>query len=257
MNIKDLDLIAKEFKYHDACYREYTRKSDKVQKGNESHSDIQETGNFEAIVKCIEDKIIGQNQAISMSVLHDLYELHTGDTRYRSKLKNRIQSALLLFLRLDQKMAEVVVSTEGVKSHYIFNAHDQIIKQAANYLRNDILECAKRIFELIWPSCLGELNSQGRRPPDCLTAFITHLLTGSDQQNSESVDRLLKSYASDLIHGVTRGNVITAKHFLLGQGLHNMTGQKKPVEVNHRLGHSIDYKFVCETEIAFLSIFLD
>ena len=48
--IKDLDLIAKEFKYHDACFREYTRKSDQVQKRNESHSDIQETGNFEAIV---------------------------------------------------------------------------------------------------------------------------------------------------------------------------------------------------------------
>ena len=48
---------------------------------SESHSDIQETGNFEAVVKCIEDKIIDQNQAISMSVLHDLHELHTGDTR--------------------------------------------------------------------------------------------------------------------------------------------------------------------------------
>ena len=27
-------------------------------------------------------------------------------------------------------MAEVVVSSEGVKSHYVFNDHDQIIKQA-------------------------------------------------------------------------------------------------------------------------------
>ena len=129
--IKDLDLIAKEFKYHDACYREYTRKSDKAQKRNESHGDIQQTGNFEAVVKCIADKVIGQNQAISMSALHDLYQLHTGDTRYRSKLKNRIQSAYpekLLFLRLDQKMAEVVVSSEGVKSHYVFNDYDQIIK---------------------------------------------------------------------------------------------------------------------------------
>ena len=185
-----------------------------------------------------------------MSVLHDLYELHTGDTRYRSKLKNRIQSAYqekLLFLRLDQKMEEVVVSSEGVKSHYVIYDHDQIIKQAADYLRN---EYAKRIPELIWPPCLGELNSQERRPPDCLTAFLTHLLTGSDQQNSESVDRLIQSYASDLIYGVTRGNAITTKHFLLGQGLHNMTRQKKPVEINHRLGHSIDYKFVCEIETA-------
>ena len=113
--IKELDPIAKEFKCHDACYRDYTRKRDKVENGNESHNDSQETGNFEAVVKCIEDKIIGQNQAISMSVLHDLYKLHSGDTRYRSKLKNRIQSAYqekLLFLRLDQKMAEVV-SSEG------------------------------------------------------------------------------------------------------------------------------------------------
>ena len=188
-----------------------------------------------------------------MSVLHDLYELHSGDTRYRSKLKNRIQSAYqkkLLFLRLDQKMAGVVVSSEGVKSHYVLNDHDQIIKQAADYLRNDILEYAERIPELTWPPCLDELNSQERFPPDCLTAFITHLLTGSDQQNSESVDQLIQSYASDLIYGVTRGNVITSKHFLLGLGLHNMTGQKKPVEINHRLGHIIDYKFVCEIETA-------
>ena len=61
------------------------------------------------------------------------------------------------------------------------------IKQAADYLRNDILEYAKGIPELNWPPCLDELNSQERCPQDCLTAFITHLLTGSDQQNSESV----------------------------------------------------------------------
>ena len=73
-------------------------------------------------------------------------------------------------------MAEVVVSSEGVKSHYVFNDHDQIIKQAADYLRNDILEYAKRIPELTWPPCLDELNSQERRPPDSLTALITHLL---------------------------------------------------------------------------------
>ena len=53
-----------------------------------------------------------------------------------------------------------------------------------------------------------------------------------------------------MIYGVTWGNVITAKHFLLSLDLHNMTGQKKPVEITHRLGHSIDYKFVCEIETA-------
>ena len=61
---------------------------------------------------------------------------------------------------------------------------------------------------------------------------------------------MIQSYASDLIYEVTRRNVITGKHFLLGLGLHNMTVQKKPVEINERLSHSIDYKFVCEIETA-------
>ena len=51
-----------------------------------------------------------------------------------------------------------------------------------------------------------------------------------------------------MIYGKTRGNIVTAKHFLLDLSLHNMTEQKKPAEINHRPGHSIDYKFVCEIE---------
>jgi hypothetical protein len=41
-----------------------------------------------------------------MTVLHDLYGLHTQDTRYRSKLKNRILTKFpnqLLFLTIDAK----------------------------------------------------------------------------------------------------------------------------------------------------------
>ena len=82
------------------------------------------------------------------------------------------------------------------------------------------------------------------------TTFNSRLLTGSDQKQYETTSQLIRSYSSDLVYGVTCGKVITAKHFLLGLGLHNITGQKKPVEINHRLGHSIDYKFVCEIETA-------
>ncbi len=60
----------------------------------------------------------------------------------------------------------------------------------------------------------------------------------------------MDSYSSDLIHGVTKGKVITAKHFLLGLGLHNITGQKKPVQIINRLGHCIEYNVACEIETA-------
>ena len=53
-----------------------------------------------------------------------------------------------------------------------------------------------------------------------------------------------------MIHGVTRGTVITPKHFLLGVGLHNITGQKKVIQVMNRFGHSISYDQVRDIELA-------
>ena len=103
---------------------------------------------------------------------------------------------------------------------------------------------------MTWPPNVEELNSEERNLPECLKSFISRLLTVSDQKQCGSASRLNQSYNSNLVYGVTRGKVITAKHFLLELGLHSITGQRKPAEINHRLGHSIDYKFVREIETA-------
>ena len=58
----------------------------------------------------------------------------------------------------------------------------------------------------------------------------------------------MRSYGSDLIHRVTRGKVVTLKHFLIGLGLHNITGLKTAIKILSHLGHSIDYNLVCEVE---------
>ena len=65
---------------------------------------------------------------------------------------------------------------------------------------------------------------------------------------SSNIQRLIDSFAADMIHGVTRGKTITAKHFLLPLGLHNLTGSKKIVEINNRLGHCLNYNVTCEIE---------
>lgn len=61
--IKDADLIAREFKYHEHCYKEYARKekSSFKQAGNELSRSL---GDFDQVKKCIEEKILSQNQAI-------------------------------------------------------------------------------------------------------------------------------------------------------------------------------------------------
>eukprot|EP00794_Sanderia_malayensis_P006423 gene6423-7156_t len=65
--IKDLDLIAKEFKYHDFCYKEYTRKAKiRITSTQEDTGEQRSSGNFEAVVQCIRERIIDENQVVSM-----------------------------------------------------------------------------------------------------------------------------------------------------------------------------------------------
>ena len=83
--------------------------------------------------------------------------------------------------------------------------------------------------------------------PQSLKLFMDKLLT-SPGHDSEIVECLSLSCTRDLIHGVTRGKVISLKHFLVGMGLHNITGQKLPIQMLSRLGHSVDYNTVCEAQ---------
>ena len=71
--IKDLNLIAKEFKYHECCDKGFMLK--------EKHltPSLYGKGNFEKVKACIEE-IVLKNQAVSMRILHDLYGLSTDDT---------------------------------------------------------------------------------------------------------------------------------------------------------------------------------
>ena len=110
--IKDLDLIAKEFKYHQTpCYKSFTKSNETTinllnpQNQDNDNGTTIDTGDLESVTKCVKEQILMQNQAISMNVLHELYGLQTHDTRYRNKLKNRLQSAFpdqLCFLQQEQ-----------------------------------------------------------------------------------------------------------------------------------------------------------
>ena len=57
--IKDLNLIAKEFKYHECCYKDFTRK--------EKHltSSLYGKGNFEKVKACIEEKVLTESGSIN------------------------------------------------------------------------------------------------------------------------------------------------------------------------------------------------
>ena len=125
----------------------------------------------------------------------------------------------------------------------------RFIKKAAEYLRQDILLYQVRSMKTSWPPTVEELSGEARDFPENLMEFFTSLFFEDKRHQPNdytSIPRLIDSYMADRIHAVTRGKVMTAKHFVLGMGLHNMTRSKKLIQLINKLGHCIDYNAVCD-----------
>ena len=70
-----------------------------------------------------------------MTLIHELYaDGHSGDSRYHSKLKQKIVDCFpdqLHFLTINGKSAEVVVSKEGIYSKNMIGSKETILQEAA------------------------------------------------------------------------------------------------------------------------------
>ena len=122
--IKDLDLIAKEFKFHKHCYNQYTNGYAHGSSSSKANADRDiatektssyDTGKFEEVKKFVIDEVIGLGRAIPMKVLHDIYGIAVGDDRCRSKLKMRLKNYFkeqISFVTPKYETAEIVMTTE-------------------------------------------------------------------------------------------------------------------------------------------------
>ena len=73
---------------------------------------------------------------------------------------------------------------------------------------------------------IDQLSTTRTELPELVTLFMTEFLKTEIQNpsRSENIGRLIQSYSADLVYGVSRGDTITAKHFLLAPGAHKITG---------------------------------
>ena len=83
--------------------------------------------------------------------------------------------------------------------------------------------------------------------------FFSNVLRTQRFQESLECERLVSSFAQDMIYGITRGRVKTSKHLTLGMALKSLTSSKKIIEIINRAGHCCSYTVVeeLETELAF------
>ena len=139
------DLLAKEFQIDYKCRLEYTRKRMSV----EGEGSNERSGNLELLKEFIKSNITEGNQAVSMAVVHEMYgDGNLGDTRYRSKLKQRILDIYpeqLYFLTVDGKTSLVIVSKEGISSNNFMHSKECSLHNAAKALRQDILDYEWRL----------------------------------------------------------------------------------------------------------------
>ena len=177
---------------------------------------------WEAVKSFINQQVLLEKKAVSMRFLHGLYKLSPSDSRYRNRFKTRICnefSESLTFLTPANNQAEVVISA-SVLSEKFHLSDESILRNAAYHLRQDIFNFVNQLPEPKWPPKPDELTSNERNPPRSVTDFLTYLLKPEKHSVSGNVNRLIKSYASDMVYGVTNGKTIPAKHFLLAVGLH-------------------------------------
>ena len=95
-------------------------------------------------------------------------------------------------------------------------------------LRQDILQYASN-YSMPCPLTTETIADGENTLPESVNKFVSSLLKSEDHSLSDSMKRLVLSYSSDLIAAVARGKVVTLKQFLLGIGLHNITGLKAPI----------------------------
>ena len=125
-----------------------------------------------------------------------------------------------------------------------------ILNEAAQLLREDVLEYASKFEETEWPPTTAALKSRMDIIPESVLQFTESLLKNPGYASSEKVQRLVTSFSSDINYGITQGKVLTLKHLLLGLGLHNLIDQKLPIRILSRLRHIVSYDTMTSIETA-------
>ena len=101
-------------------------------------------------------------------------------------------------------------------SELAFKDKSGCIIKAAEYLRDGKISYSQNLPTVSCSPQAEELQRNDELLAPNLLLFLRHMLHSqiSKRKPSDSVDRVVRSIASDLVAGVTNGKLMTAKQFL-------------------------------------------
>ena len=246
--IANIDLIAKEFKVYTHCYKRFTKgftaSSSAMENSAENtnrNKSTYDAGDFDKVTEYINYEVLSAGKAVSIKSLHKLYGLNVDDTRYRSKLKQRLLKHFgdqIVFLTPTQqeRACEIVVPKACLGNH-VYHSKESVILDATKILCDEIIERFQDSTETICPPSTEELFHEKRNPPDIVYSFLNALIN----PRSPLMFTVVNSCAQDLVYAATRGKIIQEKHFLVASGLRNLTGSRYVIDILHKMGHCISY----------------
>ena len=194
-----------------------------------------------------------------METIVSAYGINEGDKQQRYRLKQRLLNEYkeqLLFISYEKHSPQLVISKDCLEKQNLTNILEtsrcNTVKRAAAILREDVTNVINEASTLPWPPTIESLKSDDRNPPATLALFYNHLLSAANSHHaaSSTTERYVTSFSQDVMHAVSHGDFVALKHATMGLGLHSLTGQKLPLVVLSRLGHSINYDRICEIETA-------
>ena len=224
--ISGQDLIAKEFKMHPNCYRDFTRICSKQSSGaaasntstssyddNEATDDTPDTlKGFESVCSFISNNVIRGNQSVSLKILTDMYGFNKEDSRLRFKVKQRIQTEFgeeVAFVSISYQETQVLVSRSTFSSttlgNFMKGNKEFLLKEAATILRKDILEMIDESTDLPWPPTPESLSWENRQPPESIKRFLRTVLHETHHEIGNETQRYIDSISQDLVHAISKG----------------------------------------------------
>ena len=246
------DLIAAEFKYHEKCKRDLMRDERDTSIVGRPNAALEKVSEF------IDTHVVAMNQVVSMDILYGMCHGTSNETGKETviKRKQRLKTVInerygdsILIIGTKANHPEVLISSKNVDSKMSLNSFEKsTVQNAARCLRRDILEFCSGLPAMSWPPTLEELLSENRLPPPSTVLFLTTLLKSPKHSVTDRIRRLIESFSADFMYGVS--GEITGKHYLLGHGLHSMTGNKETVQIANRLGHCLTYDKLLDIETA-------
>ncbi|CAH3143072.1 unnamed protein product [Porites evermanni] len=277
------ELVAAEACYHRTCYRSYTRPeaSSIVNPDMSSESPDDEYARLESdayqmLFDFIRSDVIEKEKVVRLSEMTQLlvqYLMSLEAKECKPSTKKHIKR------NIEAEFNELIKFENLLDNNRVFLIPAsltpvQIARNVLNILMaekedkgsttkiSNIQKAAADIRDAIrneeskmsWPPRPSELNDSAIEVPEELSAFLYTLLTGnkdsSEGECCQRVQRLMKSFAQDLVFGVTRGRIKPPKQILLSYAVKTLTNNVELVSILNRYGHGISYSQLEEINTA-------